>query len=373
MRRYFIIIVALGLFFGAAPAHAALNCPSLPADTSAQEIESDWINVAIGIPGVTTPCTDSAGVTRDYIQDMGAYIAGLYKFFAGAIGIIATAMVFYGGIKWVAAAGNASRIKDAKETIFSALIAVGITLGSYLLLYMINPNLVNLRPPALTVVDAIYQRFGELCPTDKYCLSGADEGKKCASKADCAGATEGICDFPYDLRGDAYAKCGTMYTFKAVQGLANAGEQCLGGGCTGDGLCRSAALPSQVATQNDAKCIGASGMCTSQQTGCEQWSLPGFGACKGYLLKLDGAGKTGPACGWFPQLKCPTDTVQVGCGECNDANIACGVSGTRPGACTVTATTTPVYRSGPYQPEGEPAPAICCKATAPPGTLTCKI
>ena len=50
---------------------------------------------------------------------------------------------------YMLAAGNAVKVEDAKDTIFQALLGVGVLLVSYLLLRTINPDLVNLKEPNL--------------------------------------------------------------------------------------------------------------------------------------------------------------------------------------------------------------------------------
>ncbi len=160
------VLVMLCLGFARPTSAALIACDENAKDSqgqpvSAGTVEENWIRVQVPIPGVTANCQDDQGFVRAYIQDLGAYIAGIYRWFSGAIGVFATVMIFYGGIVWLTAGGNRSRVQSAKEVIFSSLIAVVIALGSYLLLYTISPRLVNLRPPALKVTQRIDQEFVE--------------------------------------------------------------------------------------------------------------------------------------------------------------------------------------------------------------------
>jgi len=68
----------------------------------------------------------------------------IYLFAVGICGAIALASILFGAIKYIGAAGNSSRISDAKEQIVSAILGVVILLSSYLILYTINPDLVTL-------------------------------------------------------------------------------------------------------------------------------------------------------------------------------------------------------------------------------------
>lgn len=81
---------------------------------------------------------------------LAQYIRYLFIFGLGLITILALTQMIIGGITYILAAGNATKVEDAKDMIFQALFGVGILLISYLLLRTINPDLVNLTNPNLT-------------------------------------------------------------------------------------------------------------------------------------------------------------------------------------------------------------------------------
>jgi len=115
------------------------------------------IKVAIPIPGFVNEITcyeskeDAATgqITKVqvlkyyYVESLSQYISNLYQYFVGIVGILAAVMIMYGGIRWIFAAGNQSRIQGAKNVIFSAVIGVVIAFSSYLLLYLLNPRTVD--------------------------------------------------------------------------------------------------------------------------------------------------------------------------------------------------------------------------------------
>ncbi len=106
---------------------------------------------------------------------LGEYIAALYAFIVGAVGILATVMVFYGGLKWLTAAGNRGQVQDAKETISSALIGVVLAFSAYLLLLTISPKLVRFSSLQLQPIQGIQQTFGtagEVAPGSKGAAAG---------------------------------------------------------------------------------------------------------------------------------------------------------------------------------------------------------
>lgn len=77
------------------------------------------------------------------------YIKTIYEFGVAGAGVIAVVMIMVGGIMWVVAAGNPTKIGQAKEYITNAIIGILLVLGSYTLLQTINPELVKLRVPVL--------------------------------------------------------------------------------------------------------------------------------------------------------------------------------------------------------------------------------
>lgn len=80
-------------------------------------------------------------------SDFRTYIKNFYFFSIGAGILIATVLIMVGGIMWTTSAGNPGRIDKAKSYIIDSIIGVVLLLGSYTILQVINPNLVNLRLP----------------------------------------------------------------------------------------------------------------------------------------------------------------------------------------------------------------------------------
>lgn len=72
-------------------------------------------------------------------------VANLYDFALAIGGLLAFAMIVYGGVKYIAAAGNHSKLEDAKEQITDALLGLLLLLGAWLVLYIVNPDLVKLH------------------------------------------------------------------------------------------------------------------------------------------------------------------------------------------------------------------------------------
>jgi len=88
-------------------------------------------------------------------SSLGNYIKAIYTYAIGVVGILSTVVIIFGGFLWATAAGNNSRVDNAKTWIGSALTGLVLALFSYTLLYMINPALVELGPINPSTVEPI--------------------------------------------------------------------------------------------------------------------------------------------------------------------------------------------------------------------------
>jgi len=73
-----------------------------------------------------------------YNSKIGTTLSALYNFGIAIAGISALIMFTYGGIRYIASAGNSSATSDAKKRMSSALFGLALIAGSYLILYTIN-------------------------------------------------------------------------------------------------------------------------------------------------------------------------------------------------------------------------------------------
>lgn len=86
---------------------------------------------------------------------IGEYVAGVYKYAIGIVGILAAVVLMIGGVVWITAGGNATRVGEAKAWIGASLTGLVIALASYTILYQINPSLVNFNPLKIDVVQPL--------------------------------------------------------------------------------------------------------------------------------------------------------------------------------------------------------------------------
>jgi hypothetical protein len=85
------------------------------------------------------------------VLGLADYLLQLYTFIVTTIGVVAAVMIMFHGIQWAAAAGNSDIIGKAKDGILHAIIGVVLAFSSYLILYTINPALVQFTNPSLPV------------------------------------------------------------------------------------------------------------------------------------------------------------------------------------------------------------------------------
>lgn len=120
------------------------------------------INLQVAIPGLNLTkgnaiqcTTDANGKKTCNFPWIGEYIAGVYKYAIGIVGILAAVVLMVGGVLWIVAGGNATTIGEAKAWIGASLTGLVIALTSYLILYQVNPALVGFNDLKIQFVEKI--------------------------------------------------------------------------------------------------------------------------------------------------------------------------------------------------------------------------
>lgn len=134
-----------------------------PSESSSGEgfkILDPLVNLQVKIPGLEkiaseTPatCTNNDGQTTCSLPWISIYIKAFYNYSMGIIGILAALALMIGGVIYLTAAGNATRISTATSWITGALTGMLIMFTSYILLNEINPNLISFKPIVLDIVQ----------------------------------------------------------------------------------------------------------------------------------------------------------------------------------------------------------------------------
>jgi len=130
--------------------------PATPAAAPATSSEYPVIvpKLSINIPTISMPDFTKV-IQKDgyvYIPFISVYLVGAYKLGVGIAAILAVIMIMAGGFIWIASAGDAGRVGQAKKMISGAVVGMVLTVGSYVALQTINPNLVNFTALKIKVV-----------------------------------------------------------------------------------------------------------------------------------------------------------------------------------------------------------------------------
>ncbi|MBT6334640.1 MAG: hypothetical protein HOJ29_01465, partial [Candidatus Magasanikbacteria bacterium] len=141
----------------------------------------------IGIPGLEFTGIDDL---RQAVQEnngqffiiipfIGEYIEAVYRYALAAASVVAIIMMIVAGLQWMTSAGSSDGIQKAKARMTKAVIGLLIAMGSYLILYTINPELIKFRnlriqyveeiPLPTFVLDGEYEsQSGEFGPSSTY-------------------------------------------------------------------------------------------------------------------------------------------------------------------------------------------------------------
>lgn len=155
------------------------NCANFNTVSSPAQKEPSFEPVVpklqIDIPTVQfTKASASGGYAT--LPFLAEYISGVYKYAVGIVSIIAIVIIMVGGLRWMTAGGNASAITQAKGLISGAAIGLILLLGSYVVLYTINPNLVSFKALQLQLVSRQLIEFTDTSEESYQTSGGAESG-----------------------------------------------------------------------------------------------------------------------------------------------------------------------------------------------------
>jgi len=209
-----------------------------------------------------------AGQGKDGVVDtLQEYLESLYKFGIAIVAILAVVMIGIGAFMYiVTSAGNAGKLANAKEIITNAIIGLVMALLAWLILFIINPDLVGttLTTPTLESnnyiddgqPDAMCAGWGNSytevtnCNGDNICFNGQCRSKRRICEEN-GGAT--VLNFECDNSGVAQPEqpCGM---------ITSSGDNFLGT-CTSPGIKKCS--PSETLVSKGKQC-GNSVCCMSK-------------------------------------------------------------------------------------------------------------
>jgi len=83
------------------------------------------------------------------------YVKYIFSFGIIIFGLIVFGALIWGGVLYLTSAGQPTKLREAKDRIFSAFLGLVILLSSYLILTTINPQLVIFHPPLLELIKKV--------------------------------------------------------------------------------------------------------------------------------------------------------------------------------------------------------------------------
>lgn len=96
-------------------------------------------------------------------SDLPGYVSAIYKIALIVVTLSAVLMLSVGGFMYLTSAGNTSSISSAKTVITDALIGLVIALSAWLVLFIINPDLVKV---SLSTLPSVSGETYQTTPTD---------------------------------------------------------------------------------------------------------------------------------------------------------------------------------------------------------------
>jgi len=116
---------------------------------SAATIAAIALPMAVGAQGTTAPLdVNATGIgygayTGLSGQDLRITIANIIRTAMGLLGIIAVLIILYGGFRWMTAAGDDTKVGDARKIITAGIIGLIIIISAYAIASFVVSNLVT--------------------------------------------------------------------------------------------------------------------------------------------------------------------------------------------------------------------------------------
>jgi hypothetical protein len=118
------------------------------------EFEPVMPRLGLEIPGLTfsEPTKTGRHVRMNFI---GEYISAMYRWLIGVAVVFAVVMIIVSGIQYMLSGGSKQGITKLRENITNSLMGLALLLGSYMILYTINPQLTVLKSINVSSVSMV--------------------------------------------------------------------------------------------------------------------------------------------------------------------------------------------------------------------------
>lgn len=111
----------------------------------------EFSNTSVGENKVTEP----DGSIYLVFPFLGEYLAAIYKYILIVISIISVIILIVAGFQWAIPDASGENINSAKNRIAGALSGLIIAVGSYAILYAVNPELVQFRSLRVRYIESV--------------------------------------------------------------------------------------------------------------------------------------------------------------------------------------------------------------------------
>lgn len=122
------------------------------------------VNVQLQIPVGTTKSITVCRPTGSFLSCNGIaeYISAIYRWAIGFAAVLAVLALTWGGIQWLTAGGESGKTQEAQKVIGNAIIGLLLALGSYTMLYAINPRLTQYDPLSIRRIEPVDLKLATL-------------------------------------------------------------------------------------------------------------------------------------------------------------------------------------------------------------------
>lgn len=98
-------------------------------------------------PKITKDVDPDTGQENSYIfvPFIGEYLGAVYKYAVVAATVLSIVMIIIAGLQWTLSGGNAESVGKAQKRIQNSVIGLILAVGSYMILFTINPDLVTFK------------------------------------------------------------------------------------------------------------------------------------------------------------------------------------------------------------------------------------
>ncbi len=191
-KIFFILVLAALLFPNSSHAQVDARCwykddciaarKELKSDLTPEEAQKGFVQNAVSkdlckgvhqtesnpigfcLPSTNAKIKIAIGGQTEF-TGLAEFIAFIYKYGMGLAGVLSVLVLIFAGVQWIISGGNAEAISSAKHKIVGAVIGMIILAAAYTILYTVNPDLVNLRPPNAWMINTLN------LPSNPSCLA----------------------------------------------------------------------------------------------------------------------------------------------------------------------------------------------------------